>query len=69
MGKWRGDSVSKSKVKKTSNKKDTSKKNNKKENGDIKGVIYIALGVLLGIAIYTTWAGALSTISREVIIR
>ncbi|WP_374111477.1 DNA translocase FtsK 4TM domain-containing protein [uncultured Clostridium sp.] len=67
MGKWRGDSVSKSKVKKTSNKKDTSKKNNKKENGDIKGVIYIALGVLLGIAIYTTWAGALSTISKEVI--
>ncbi len=59
--------MSKSKVKKTSNKKDTSKKNNKKENGDIKGVIYIALGVLLGIAIYTTWAGALSTISKEVI--
>lgn len=59
--------MSRSKGKKTSNKKDTSKKNNKKENGDIKGVIYIALGILLSIAIYTTWAGALSTISREVI--
>lgn len=59
--------MSRSKGKKTSNKKDTSKKNNKKENGDIKGVIYIALGILLSIAIYTTWAGALSTISRKVI--
>lgn len=59
--------MSRSKGKKTSSKKDTSKKNNKKENGDIKGVIYIALGILLSIAIYTTWAGALSTISRKVI--
>jgi len=63
----RGDSVSRSKVKKNSSKRDTSKKNNKKENGDIKGVIYIALGFILSIAIYTTWAGALSTLSREVI--
>lgn len=59
--------MSRSKVKKSSSKKDTSKKSNKKENGDIKGVIYIALGILLSIAIYTTWAGALSTLSREVI--
>ncbi|WP_294185969.1 DNA translocase FtsK [uncultured Clostridium sp.] len=59
--------MSRSKVKKNSSKRDTSKKNNKKENGDIKGVIYIALGFLLSIAIYTTWAGALSTLSREVI--
>jgi Ftsk/SpoIIIE family protein len=59
--------VSRSKVKKNSSKRDTSKKNNKKENGDIKGVIYIALGFILSIAIYTTWAGALSTLSREVI--
>ena len=59
--------MSRSKVKKNSSKRDTSKKNNKKENGDIKGVIYIALGFILSIAIYTTWAGALSTLSREVI--
>lgn len=48
--------MSRSKVKKNSSKRDTSKKNNKKENGDIKGVIYIALGFILSIAIYTTWA-------------
>ncbi|MBE6055042.1 MAG: DNA translocase FtsK [Clostridium sartagoforme] len=63
--------MSRNKVKKSSSKKDSSKKNNKKnnkkENGDIKGVIYIALGILLSIAIYTKLAGALSTISREVI--
>ena len=59
--------MSRSKVKKSSSKKVTNKKNNTKENGDIKGVIYIALGILLSIAIYTTWAGALSTLSREVI--
>ncbi|MCF0148951.1 MAG: DNA translocase FtsK 4TM domain-containing protein [Clostridium sp.] len=59
--------MSRSKVKKSSSKKGTNKKNNTKENGDIKGVIYIALGILLSIAIYTTWAGALSTLSREVI--
>ena len=59
--------MSRSKVKKSSSKKNTSKKSNTKENGDIKGVIYIALGILLSIAIYTTWAGALSTLSREVI--
>ncbi len=59
--------MSRSKVKKSSSKKDTNKKSNSKENGDIKGVIYIALGILLSIAIYTTWAGALSTLSREVI--
>ena len=59
--------MSKSKGRRTSNKKDTSKKSNKQENGDIKGIIYIAVGIILSIAIYTTWAGALSTISREVI--
>ncbi|VYT73149.1 cell division protein FtsK [Clostridium tertium] len=58
--------MSRKNTKKTSKKKDTAKKGNK-ENGDIKGVIYIALGVLLSIAIYTTWAGVLSTISRDVI--
>lgn len=59
--------MSNSKGKKSSNKKGTTKKTDKKENGDIKGVIYIAVGILLAIAIYTTWAGALSTISREII--
>ena len=59
--------MSKSRGRRTSNKKDTSKKSNKQENGDIKGIIYIAVGIILSIAIYTTWAGALSTISREVI--
>lgn len=58
--------MSRKNTKKTSKKKDTAKKGNK-ENGDIKGIIYIALGVLLSIAIYTTWAGALSKISRDVI--
>ncbi|ATD54983.1 FtsK/SpoIIIE family DNA translocase [Clostridium chauvoei] len=38
-----------------------------KENGDIKGIIYISTGILLAIAIYTTWAGALSIFSRKVI--
>ncbi len=59
--------MSNSKGKRSSNKKGTTKKIDKKENGDIKGVIYIAIGILLAIAIYTTWAGALSTISREII--
>ena len=59
--------MSRGNVKKRNSKNGTIKKNNKKENEDIKGVIYIALGILLSIAIYTTWAGALSTISREVI--
>lgn len=58
--------MSRKNTKKTSKKKDTAKKGNK-ENADIKGIIYIALGVLLSIAIYTTWAGALSKISRDVI--
>ena len=59
--------MSKNKKKSGDNKKDTNKKNNKKENGDIKGVIYIALGMLLAIAIYTNWAGALSIVSKAVI--
>ncbi|MDU5111432.1 MAG: DNA translocase FtsK 4TM domain-containing protein [Clostridium sp.] len=58
--------MSRKNTRKTSKKKDTAKKGIK-ENGDIKGIIYIALGVLLSIAIYTTWAGALSKISRDVI--
>ncbi|MGG7057661.1 DNA translocase FtsK 4TM domain-containing protein [Clostridium nigeriense] len=59
--------MSKSKGKGNTNKKDTSKKNSKNENGDIKGIIYIAVGIILSVAIYTTWAGVLSTISRDII--
>lgn len=51
--------------------KKRSKKEEKKikENGDIKGIIYIASGLLLGIAVYTTLAGSLSVISRQIIYR
>ena len=49
------------KKKKKVNIKDTNK------NKEIKGIIYILLGVLLGIAIYTNLAGILSSISRNVI--
>ncbi|MGG7143821.1 DNA translocase FtsK 4TM domain-containing protein [Clostridium nigeriense] len=59
--------MSKNKRKGNANKKDTSKKNSKNENGDIKGIIYIAVGIILSVAIYTTWAGVLSTISRDII--
>lgn len=59
--------MSKSKGKGKTNKKGTNKKNSKNENGDIKGIIYIAVGIILSVAIYTTWAGVLSTISRNII--
>lgn len=39
----------------------------KKDNKDIKGIIYIAVGVLLFIAIYTNLAGALSILSKKII--
>lgn len=39
----------------------------KYENKDIKGIIYILIGILLAIAIYTSLAGALSIVSRKVI--
>ncbi|GAB6170138.1 DNA translocase FtsK [Clostridium carnis] len=39
----------------------------KKENGDIKGIMYLALGVLLAVAIYTTWAGALSIFASSIL--
>lgn len=39
----------------------------KNENTDIKGIVYIAVGILLAIAIYTSMAGALSVFSRKVI--
>lgn len=42
-------------------------KKSETENGDIKGIIYIAVGVLLAVAIYTSWAGALSVFAKKVI--
>ena len=37
------------------------------ENKDIKGIVYILIGILLAIAIYTSLAGALSIVSRKII--
>ena len=42
-------------------------KKNETKNGDIKGIIYIAIGILLAVAIYTSWAGALSVFAKRVI--
>jgi S-DNA-T family DNA segregation ATPase FtsK/SpoIIIE len=41
-------------------KKNTKNKIKKKEdnNGDVKAIIYIALGIILGIALYSALAGA-----------
>lgn len=63
--------------KKASNKKRTTKKaggKNKRDEknsheNDIKGIIYIGLGILMAIAIYTNLAGTLSILSREYIYR
>ena len=50
------------------NKKDSAKnKEENKRNDDIKGIIYITIGILLSIAIYTELAGGLSILSRKVI--
>lgn len=48
-------------------KTEKDKKDPKKKNGDIKGIVYIAIGILFSIAIYTSLAGALSLFAREVI--
>lgn len=50
-------------------KKSSNRKIKKTENsdGDIKAIIYIAVGVLLGIAMYTDLAGALSVFSKSVL--
>lgn len=47
--------------------KNTIDKKNSNENGDIKGIVYIAIGILLAVAIYTSWAGALSIFAKKVI--
>ena len=48
-------------------KKNIKKKNNKKLDGDMKSIVYIVVGLLLTIAIYTNLAGFLSHISRKYI--
>ena len=52
-------------VKKTSRNNKSSKKNSK--NKDILGIIYISIGVLLSIAIYTDLIGILSSISQSLL--
>ncbi|MGL5380974.1 DNA translocase FtsK 4TM domain-containing protein [Clostridium sp.] len=49
------------------NKNNNAKIKDKEKNGDIKGITYICIGVLLAIAIYTQMAGALSVFSRNFI--
>lgn len=51
------------KTKKTSRNNKSSKKNSK--NTDILGIIYISIGILLSIAIYTDLIGILSSISQS----
>lgn len=48
-------------------KKNIIEKKNETKNGDIKGIIYIAVGILLAVAIYTSWAGALSVFAKKII--
>lgn len=50
-----------SRTKKTSK----NKKNNSNKNTDILGIIYIAVGILLSVAIYTDFVGILSSISQR----
>ena len=42
-----------------------SRRKNKSKNTDIRGIIYIAVGILLSVAIYTDLIGALSKISQR----
>lgn len=53
------------KTKKTSRNNKSSKKNSK--NTDILGIIYISIGILLSIAIYTDLIGILSSVSQSVL--
>ena len=47
-------------------KKKSRRKNNKSnKNTDIRGIVYIAVGILLSVAIYTDFIGALSKISQR----
>ena len=51
--------------KKPMNKKNTNENSNNKT--DIKGIILIAVGLILALAIYTNFAGALSVFARKII--
>ena len=51
--------------KKPINKKNTNENSNNKS--DIKGIILISLGLILALAIYTNFAGALSIFARKII--
>ena len=51
--------------KKPMNKKNTNENSNNKT--DIKGIILISLGLILALAIYTNFAGALSVFARKII--
>lgn len=51
--------------KKPMNKKNTNENSNNKT--DIKGIILISLGLILSLAIYTNFAGALSIFARKII--
>ena len=51
--------------KKPMNKKNTNENSNNKT--DIKGIILIGLGLILALAIYTNFAGALSVFARKII--
>ena len=53
----------------TKSKKNTRKRTKKKRtlDSDIKSIVYIVVGLLLTIAIYTNLAGVLSHISRKYI--
>ncbi|WP_300384826.1 DNA translocase FtsK [Clostridium sp.] len=53
--------------KKSLKEKNSYKDKEDKRNNDIKGIIYITIGILLSIAIYTELAGGLSILSRQVI--
>ena len=48
------------------NNNSNKKKKEDKLNVDIIGIIYIATGILLGIAIYTSLAGVLSSLSQNI---
>ena len=49
-----------------SNTKKNKQKNNDKANPDIVGIIYMATGLILAVAIYTSLAGVLSKLSQNI---
>ena len=51
----------------TKGKKNVVENKNDSKNGDIKAIIYISVGILLAVAIYTSWAGALSVFAKKII--